>query len=209
MPTAWYNSQILGVIVGAVLGFLFSYVPRKLEEYRSQCAFRRVLKSELEQATLRLMHHRNICRKCWDQIANRRLHPDNTMNYIKNEWLYTTDYPTNIFKANVDKLVIFSDNMIKDLFIFYAKIEDCKKRVTELEQECPPKPWVSVKMMPVGGTPSGPRPLHKAEMLLSSATQKGEELIEELKKEIGAEWQMPDALNDLYGNIASMFKRKQ
>ena len=208
MPTAWYNSQILGVIVGAVLGFIFSYVPKKIEECHSRRAFRRVLKSELEQVTLRLMHHRNICVNCWNEIANHKLDPSNTMNYMNHWLLYTTDYPTNIFKANVDKLAIFSDDVIKKLFAFYASAEDCRQRMIELERDNPSRPYVSEKMITVG-TPKYPDALKKAQTVLGGAVQKGEELIENVKKEISEEWQMPHALNELYRNIASIFKRKQ
>jgi hypothetical protein len=201
------SSQIPGVVVGAVLGFLFAYVPKKIEEHRNHLAFRRILKKEIEQATSLLTSHRNNCVQTWNDISERKLHPQNLMDWLNRKQIYTAEYPTGIFKCNLDKLTPFPEKVVQRLIRFYALIEQCKHGMERLERENPPRDHIPPARIPVG-TPNYPDSLKKINILLGAAVQEGEILMKQIDEMIDREWNFKSILNALGKGILGIFGRR-
>lgn len=207
MAAAWYNSQILGVVVGAVLGFVLSYVPNKIEKHRDHLSFRKILKKEIGQVTLRMTGQRTTCVKCMDDITDRRLNPQNLMDRMNRMMIYSGEYPTAIFKSNLDKLIPFPERVAEDLVAFYALVDECQHRMAMLERENPPEDYIDPSRIPAG-TPQYPGSLFKASQLLAYASQKGEELIKEIDNDIDRDWHFKNILRVLFKKISGIFVRR-
>jgi len=47
MATNWYESQLAGIFIGSILGFLFAYLPKIIEEKSKRRKLQKALKSEI------------------------------------------------------------------------------------------------------------------------------------------------------------------
>ncbi|MBI4962484.1 MAG: hypothetical protein HY913_04345 [Desulfomonile tiedjei] len=79
--------------------------------------------------------------------------------------------------------------------------------MADLKRENPPDRYVSPKLLPAGPVTGHPDLLRKADLLLTSAVQKGEALRKEFDKDIDQEWNFGDILKILKKDALNILKK--
>jgi hypothetical protein len=187
------TAVVTGTILGAILGFGVSEMHQFLQRRRQHRAFRKVLQKEIEQLAVRLESHRNILIECHNEIMERRLSPQNFIDRFKKMNLYSIEYPTGIFKNNLDKLLPFSEKVIGEIVAFYALVDECQHKMSTLELECPQGEFIPPPRIPKGEI-KYPDGLRKINIMLSGAVQKGKDVLAKFSAESDQEWTFEELL---------------
>lgn len=120
----WYESKVFAVVVGAILGFLLSYVPTRVEQYKRRKALERALLIEIERIVIYMKGRRGTYLGYREMIARGgRL------------GIYTTDRSLDIvYRANVGSIALVSENMVAEIVGFYAGVNEFLGRIRALSE---------------------------------------------------------------------------
>jgi hypothetical protein len=118
----WYDSKILAVVVGALLGFALSFIPQRLERRRERRALEHALIAEVERIVAYLADRKATYVRYRGMIAEGgRL------------GIYTTDRSFDtVYRANVGKVTVLSKEMVKPLVEFYDSVNEFSGRIRAL-----------------------------------------------------------------------------
>ena len=122
--TMWYDSNTFAVVVGAVLGFLLSYIPNIIERYRQRRALRRVLFIEV--------------RLVIDYLSTRHETYLRYLNMVSDGGqlgVYTTDRSLDVvYRANVGEITSLGSKVAKNLVEFYDGVNEFSGRIQALSE---------------------------------------------------------------------------
>lgn len=124
MNDPWYESQLVGVVVGAVLGFVSSFLPRYFEERQKRSLLRDALKAEIGAI---VEHWRTRIPVYSDYITTLRKRGPCAIYYASER------DPDVVFQSNAGNLGLLPPNVVNDLVLFYVKVGDLHSRIRALQ----------------------------------------------------------------------------
>lgn len=113
MISHWYESQLVGVLVGATLGFLFSYLPQKIERRKDQVSLLIALKAEVGTIVDYWRARKPVYERYVDTL--RKKGPCSI--YYSNERA-----PDIVFQNNAGNLILLPDDLLNSIVEYYAKV---------------------------------------------------------------------------------------
>ena len=121
----WYESQLAGTVIGAVLGFFLAYVPTAVERYRSRRALIHLLRTEIASSTARLSDKISHARRVHDAALQGRACR-----------IFTSDQRLDqVFSANLPNLVWIRPEQAAKVFQFYQIVGKCNGLIEALSQD--------------------------------------------------------------------------
>ena len=119
MNSPWYESQLIGVVLGAILGFLFSFVPERLVERRKTRILLRALKTEVDLITR--------------DKAERIPIYENYLRTLESGGvctLYASGRTSDsVYRSNTGSIGVLPESIVADLVAFYDKVAQFQARV--------------------------------------------------------------------------------
>ena len=137
MSNPWYESQVIGVLVGAALGFLFAFLASRIQRWIDYQSFRKVLRAEIQMLIELTSVHRDNCQRCRTALDQDPVPLDDVRSQLNTLVLYWSPYTTAVFRNNLDKLLPFGEDTIRRLIHFYAVVDECERRVGLLKDVIP------------------------------------------------------------------------
>ena len=123
MNSPWYESQLVGVVVGATLGFLLSFIPNRLVERRKIRVLSRALKAEVDF----------IVREKAERIPIY----ENYLRTLESGGpcsIYSSGRASDrVYQANTASIGILPGDLVTDLVAFYHKVELFQTRIGAIE----------------------------------------------------------------------------
>jgi len=123
MNSPWYESQLVGVVVGAILGFLLSFIPNRFVERRKVRVLSRALKAEADL----------IVREKAERIPIYE-------NYLRTLdsggpcSIYSSGRASDrVYQANTTSVGSLPGDLVTDLVAFYHKVEQFQIRIGAIE----------------------------------------------------------------------------
>lgn len=124
MNVPWYESQLVGVIVGAVLGFISSFLPRYIDQRRKRGVLRAALSVEIRM----IVDHWAARIPVYSEYITTLVNRGPCSIYYASE-----RDPDVVFKSNAGNLGLFPPTVINDLVLFYVMVGDLQSRIRALQ----------------------------------------------------------------------------
>ncbi|WP_289021960.1 hypothetical protein [Desulfobacter postgatei] len=116
MSKPWYEAQIVGVSIGAILGFLLSYVPQKIDEVRLRSKLKKALKADIREIVA-------SAKPALDKITESM----EALKKNKKAAIYPANIGTSIvYEANISNIGILNKDSVETLVEFYSLVEKTK-----------------------------------------------------------------------------------
>ena len=123
MNFPWYESQLVGVVVGATLGFLFSFIPNRFVERRKVKVLTRALKAEVDL----------IVREKAERIPIY----ENYLNTLASGGpcsIYSSGRASDsVYQANTGSIGSLPKDIVNDLVTFYHNVEQFQTRIGAIQ----------------------------------------------------------------------------
>lgn len=123
MNIPWYESQLFGVVVGATLGFLLSFIPNRFIERRKVRVLSRALKAEVDL----------IVREKAERIPIY----DTYLRTLESGGpcsIYSSGRVSDrVYQANTANIGSLPGDIVTDLVAFYHKVEQFQSRIGAIE----------------------------------------------------------------------------
>jgi hypothetical protein len=121
----WYESQLVGTIIGAVLGFFMAYIPTAIERRRSRRALLRLMRMEIAAATEQLKEKVEQAKRMVAAAADGKACQ-----------IYTSERQLDeVFTANLANLTSLRPEDSIDLLSFHQVISRYTGLVNALSQD--------------------------------------------------------------------------
>lgn len=108
----WYESQLAGTVIGAFLGFVFSYVPSAVERFRTRRSLLRLLRAEIFSVTEYLR----------ERIADYRDLLASMQKGGSGELYFSDRRLDEIFFANLVNIVTLDPQTASEILSFYQAV---------------------------------------------------------------------------------------
>lgn len=121
----WYESQLAGTIIGAVLGFLLAYIPTAVEKRRVRKCLLRLLKIEIAAVTDQLKERVSDFRSVLEAVSKGEAC----------EIFISDGRSDEIFTANLVNMTMIKPHQAEEIYGFYRIVGKQRSLIKALSQD--------------------------------------------------------------------------